>query len=207
LCAEAIRLSRLLAELMPDEPEALGLLSLTLLQDSRRAARIDRAGDLVTLEEQDRGLWDAEEIEEACRFLDRAVRLRRSGPYQLQAAVAATHAQAPTAVDTDWREIVILYDRLSEMAPTPVVLLNRAVAVAMVEGPAAGLALVDDLDRGGALAGYYLLPATRADLLRRLGRDGAAAVAYRSAVELVPTDAERRFLRRRLSEVSRQHPD
>jgi RNA polymerase sigma-70 factor (ECF subfamily) len=207
LCAEAIRLGRLLAELMPDEPEALGLLSLMLLQDSRRAARIDRAGELVTLEEQGRGLWDAEAIEEACKLLDRAVRLRRPGPYQLQAAVAATHAQAPTAADTDWQEIAILYRRLSEIAPTPVVLLNRAVAVAMAEGPAAGLALVDELEQTGALSEYYLLPATRADLLRRLGRNGEAAAAYRRALELVSTDTERRFLRRRLSELTERPGD
>jgi RNA polymerase sigma-70 factor, ECF subfamily len=207
LCTEAVRLGRLLSGLMPDEPEALGLLSLMLLQDSRRGARIDRAGELVTLEDQDRGLWDAEAIGEGCRVLDRAVRLRRPGPYQLQAAVAATHAQAPTAADTDWREIAILYERLRELAPTPVVLLNRAVAVAMADGPAAGLALADELDRSGALADYYLLPATRADLLRRLHRDREAAAAYRRALELVPTDAERRFLRRRLSEVSGQRPD
>jgi RNA polymerase sigma-70 factor (ECF subfamily) len=207
LCAEAIRLGRLLAELMPDEPDALGLLSLMLLQDSRRSARVDRAGELVTLEEQDRELWDADAIDEACKVLERAVRLRRPGPYQLQAAVAAAHTTAPTAADTDWREITILYERLSEIAPTPVVLLNRAVAVAMVDGPAAGLALVDELEHGGALSDYYLLPATRADLLRRLHRDHEAAAAYRRALELVPTDAERRFLRRRLAEVSGRHPD
>jgi RNA polymerase sigma-70 factor (ECF subfamily) len=202
LCAEAIRLGGVLAELMPDEPEALGLLSLMLLQDSRRAARIDRAGDLMTLEEQDRDLWDGQRAEEACKMLDRAVRLRRPGPYQLQAAIAACHAQAPTAADTDWREIVLLYDRLSEFAPTPVVLLNRAVAVAMADGPVAGLALVDELGQTGALSDYYLLPATRADLLRRLRRDGEAAAAYRRAIELVATEPERQFLRRRLSEVS-----
>jgi RNA polymerase sigma-70 factor (ECF subfamily) len=139
--------------------------------------------------------------------LDRAVRLRRPGPYQLQAAVAATHTQAQTAADTDWREIVILYERLSEIAPTAVVFLNRAVAVAMAEGPSAGLPLVDELERSGALSDYYLLPATRADLLRRLHRNPEAAIAYRRALELAPTDAERRFLRRRLSEVSGQHPD
>jgi RNA polymerase sigma-70 factor (ECF subfamily) len=204
LCAEAIRLGKLLAELMPDEPEALGLLSLMLLQDSRRAARIDSAGELVTLEEQDRDLWDHGAIEEGCRVLDRAVRLRRPGPYQLQAAISACHAQAATAADTDWREIAVLYDRLSEFAPTPVVLLNRAVAVAMADGPEPGLALVDELERTGVLSDYYLLPATRADLLRRLHRDGEAAAAYRRALELVPTEAERRFLRRRLSEVSGQ---
>jgi RNA polymerase sigma-70 factor (ECF subfamily) len=202
LCAEAIRLGRLLAELMPDEPEALGLLSLMLLQDSRRRARIDAAGELVTLEEQDRDLWDREAIDTACKVLDRAVRLRRPGPYQLQAAIAASHAQAPTAGDTDWREIAILYERLSEIAPTPVVLLNRAVAVAMVDGPTAGLSLVDELEQTGALSDYYLLSATRADLLRRLRRDREAASAYQRALELAPTDAERRFLDKRLAEVS-----
>jgi RNA polymerase sigma-70 factor (ECF subfamily) len=207
LCAEAIRLGRLLAELMPDEPEALGLLSLMLLQDSRRGARIDGAGELVTLEEQDRDLWDAKAIDEACKVLDRAVRLRRPGPYQLQAAIAACHAQAPTAGDTDWREIAILYQRLSEIAPTSVVLLNRAVAVAMADGPAAGIKLLDELEQSGALSYYYLLPATKADLLRRLRRNREAAAAYRRALELAPTDAERRFLRRRLAEVSGQQPD
>jgi RNA polymerase sigma-70 factor, ECF subfamily len=202
LCAEAIRLGRLLAELMPDEPEALGLLSLMLLQDSRRAARVDADGDLVTLEDQDRGLWNKDAIQEACKGLDRAMRLRRPGPYQLQAAIAACHAQAPTASETDWDEIAVLYQRLSEIVPTPVVLLNRAVAVAMADGPATGLALVDELDQTGVLAGYYLLPATRADLLRRLGLHGEAVSAYRRALEFAPTDTERRFLRRRLSELS-----
>jgi RNA polymerase sigma-70 factor, ECF subfamily len=202
LCAEAIRLGRLLAELMPDEPEALGLLSLMLLQDSRRAARVDSAGDLRTLEEQDRTAWDRDAIDEACKLLDRALPLRRPGPYQLQAAIAACHAQAPTAADTDWREIAVLYDRLGEIARTPVVLLNRAVAVAMADGPAAGLALVDELESNGVLPDYYLLPATRADLLRRLRRPGEAVAAYRRALELVPTEAERRFLLRRLCEVS-----
>ena len=205
LCAEAIRLGRVLAELMPDEPEALGLISLMLIQDSRRSARVDSAGELVTLEDQDRGLWDREAIDEACKILDRAVRLRRPGPYQLQAAIAACHAQAPTAGETDWREIAVLYERLSEMAPTPVVLLNRAVAVAIADGPAAGLALVDELEQAGALSDYYLLPATRADLLRRLQRNREATSAYRRALELAPTDAERRFLSRRLSEVSGQN--
>jgi RNA polymerase sigma-70 factor, ECF subfamily len=201
LCAEAIRLGRLLAELMPDEPEALGLLSLMLLQDSRRDARVDAAGDLVTLAEQDRTLWDPIAIEHACHVLDRAVRLRRPGPYQLQAAVAAAHARAPTAAATDWREIVVLYDRLSQIAPTPVVLLNRAVAVAMADGPEAGLALVDELWDAAALRDYHLLPATRADLLRRLGRDREARAAYRQALDLAPTDAEQRFLRKRLAQL------
>ena len=201
LCAEAIRLGRLLAELMPDEPEALGLLSLMLLQDSRRAARVDTDGELVTLEEQDRGLWDRAAIEDARKVLDRAVRLRRPGPYQLQAAIAACHALARSAAETDWHEIAVLYNRLSEIIPTPVVLLNRAVAVAMADGPAAGLTLVDELDQAGALTDYYLLPAARADLLRRLSRYAEAASAYRHALELAPTDAERRFLARRLSEL------
>ena len=201
LCDKAIRLGRVLAELMPDEPEALGLLSLLVLQDSRRAARLDSAGELVTLENQDRDLWDTEAIKEGCGVLDQAVRLKRPGPYQLQAAIAACHAQAPTAQDTDWREIAVLYERLSELAPTAVVLLNRAVAVAMANGPAVGLALVDELEHTGALRDYYLLPATRADLLRRLDRNAEAAAAYRLALELAPTDAERRFLSGRLSAV------
>jgi RNA polymerase sigma-70 factor, ECF subfamily len=147
-------------------------------------------------------VWDRDAIEEACKLLDRALRLRRPGPYQLQAAIAACHAQAPTAADTDWRKIAVLYDRLGEIAPTPVVLLNRAVAVAMADGPAAGLALIDTLEANGVLSDYYLLPATRADLLRRLRRPGEAVAAYRRALELVPTEAERRFLLRRLCEVS-----
>jgi len=204
LCVEAIRLGRLLAELMPDEPEALGLLSLMLLQDSRRAARVDPDGELVTLENQNRSLWDQAAIAEGCNVLDRAVRLRRPGPYQLQAAIAACHALARSAAETDWHEIAVLYDRLSEIVPTPVVLLNRAVAVAMAEGPAAGLKLVEELEQAGALADYYLLPATRADLVRRLSRYAEAATTYQRALELVPTDAERRFLARRLSELSEE---
>jgi RNA polymerase sigma-70 factor (ECF subfamily) len=206
LCAEAIRLGRLLARLMPDEPEALGLLSLMLLQDSRRAARIDTDGELVTLENQDRSLWDQTAISEACIALDRAVRLRRPGPYQLQAAISACHAHARIAAETDWDEIAVLYNRLSEIVPTPVVLLNRAVAVAMADGPASGLTLVEDLAETEALAGYYLLPATRADLLRRLNRYDEAATAYQRALELAPTDAERRFLRRRLSDLPDEPP-
>jgi RNA polymerase sigma-70 factor, ECF subfamily len=206
LCSEAIRLGRLLAELMPDEPEALGLLSLMLLQDSRRAARLGADGELVTLEDQDRSLWDRAEISDACTLLDRAVRLRRPGPYQLQAAIGACHANAATSAETDWDEIAVLYRRLSEMVPTPVVMLNRAVAVAMADGPASGLMLVDELDHAGALGDYYLLPATSADLLRRLGRHAEAATAYRRALELAPTDTERRFLRRRLSELTEDRP-
>ncbi len=205
LCVEAIRLGRLLAELMPDEPEALGLLSLMLLQNARQVARVDTDGELVTLEDQNRSLWDHAAIAQACTILDRAVRLRRPGPYQLQAAIAAGHGLARSAAETDWREIAVLYDRLSEIVPTPVVSLNRAVAVAMADGPAAGLALVDELDQSGTLADYYLLPATRADLLRRLSRYADAATAYQRALELAPTEAERRFLSRRLSETSDDH--
>lgn len=201
LCSEAIRLGRLLAELMPDEPEALGLLSLMLLQNSRRAARIDQHGELVTLEDQNRELWDAQAIAEATRILDRAVRRRQPGPYQLQAAIAACHAHAAHAGATDWVEITVLYKRLSEITPSPVVLLNHAVAVAMASGPAAGLALVDQLQEAGSLAEYYLLPATRADLLRRMARNPEAAIAYQLALDLAPTEAERRFLHRRLQEL------
>jgi RNA polymerase sigma-70 factor (ECF subfamily) len=202
LCVEAIRLARLLVEMMPDEPEALGLLSLLLLQDSRRVARLDAAGDLITLEDQDRSLWDRAAIDEACALLDRAMRLRRPGPYQLQAAIAACHATAKSADETDWAEIVILYDRLNQLVRTPVVALNRAVAVAMAFGPQAGLDLVDEIERGGDLVDYYLLPATRADLLRRLGHPAEARNAYAQALELAPTDAERRYLSKRLAEAS-----
>jgi RNA polymerase sigma-70 factor, ECF subfamily len=201
LCTEAIRLTRTLATLMPDEPEALGLLALMLLQHSRRAARVDDAGDLVTLEEQDRLLWDASEIEEGLGLLDDALRHDSAGYYQLQAAIAACHAIAQDAADTDWARIAVLYGRLAEVAPSPVVDLNRAVAVAMADGPAAGLELVGELEASGTLAGYHLLPATRADLLRRLDRRSEAAAAYREALELAATDAERRYLTRRLDEM------
>jgi RNA polymerase sigma-70 factor, ECF subfamily len=203
LCAEAIRLARLLAELMPDEPEALGLLSLLLLHDARRAARLTPDGDILTLEEQDRRQWDHATIDRACAVLDRAIRLRQPGPYQLLAAIAACHATASSPADTDWAEIAVLYQRLSEISPSPVVALNHAVAVAMANGPAAGLALVEEIERSGALADYHLLPATRADLLRRLGRSEQARLAYRRALELAPTDAERRYLERRLAETTR----
>jgi RNA polymerase sigma-70 factor, ECF subfamily len=202
LCAESIRLARLLAELMPDEPEALGLLSLLLLHDSRRAARLSPDGDIVTLEEQDRARWDHAAVEEACAVLDRAIRLGQPGPYQLLAAIAASHATAPRAADTDWAEIAALYERLSQIAPSPVVALNRAVAVAMADGPAAGLVLVEQIEASGALADYHLLPATRADLLRRLGRTEQARLAYQRALELAPTDAERRYLMRRIAETT-----
>ena len=202
LCAEAIRLARALAGLMPDEPEALGLLALMLLHDARRAARVDAAGDLVTLEDQDRARWERAEIDEGAGVLDAALRRGRPGPYRLQAAIAACHATAPDAAATDWAEIALLYWQLGEIMPSPVVELNRAVAVAMSQGPAAGLELVAAIEDSGALAGYYLLPATRADLLRRLGRRAEAAASYRAARDLAATDAERRYLDRRLAETT-----
>jgi RNA polymerase sigma-70 factor, ECF subfamily len=202
LCDEAIRLARVLAELMPDEPEASGLLTLMLLHHARRAARVDAAGALVPLEEQDRTLWDGDAITEATALLDAALRRGEPGPYQLQAAIAACHAAAADPGATDWTEIAQLYGLLSQMLPTPIVALNRAVAVAMADGPAAGLELVEQLDAAGALAGYQLLAATRADLLRRLGRHAQAAEAYRTAIELAATDAERRYLTRRLAETT-----
>ncbi len=205
LSAEAIRLARTLAQLMPDEPEALGLLALMLLQDARRDSRVDEAGDLVTLEDQDRSRWDREAIAEGVRLLDAALRLGRTGPYQLQAAIAACHAAE--ASETDWAEIAALYGLLTRLTPSPVVELNRAVAVAMAEGPAAGLKLVEELEASGELAGYRLLPATRADLLRRLGRPNEAADAYREALGLAATDAERRYLARRLAETGREGSD
>jgi RNA polymerase sigma-70 factor (ECF subfamily) len=204
LSAEAIRLARTLAHLMPDEPEALGLLALMLLHDARRAARVDGAGDLVTLEEQDRDRWDRDKIREGEDILDAALRLGKVGPYQLQAAIAVCHATAADAADTDWAEIAALYGQLVSLVPSPVVKLNRAVAVGMADGPAAGLALVEEIEAAGELAGYHLLPATRADLLRRLGRQTEAAVAYREALELAATEAERRYLARRLEETERE---
>jgi RNA polymerase sigma-70 factor (ECF subfamily) len=173
-----------------------------LLHDARRLARVDASGDLITLEDQDRSLWDAAEIGEGVEVLDGALRYGRPGPYQVQAAIAACHVTAPAADQTDWAQIAGLYGRLAEFLPTPVVELNYAVAVGMARGPAAGLALVEALAATGKLAGYHLLPATRADFLRRLGRFPEAAVAYGEALELAGTDAERRFLRRRLAETS-----
>jgi RNA polymerase sigma-70 factor (ECF subfamily) len=202
LCAEAIRLAGLLTELMPDEPEALGLLSLMLFHDARQLARVDVHGDAVTLDEQDRTRWDRVAMDTAFATLGRALTLERPGAYQLQAAIAACHAAAPVAGDTDWVAITALYARLYEIVPSPVIALNRAVAVAMADGPAAGLRLVDELDASGALADYHLLPATRADLLRRLGRYDRAADAYRHALALAPNDAERRFLMKRLRQTT-----
>jgi RNA polymerase sigma-70 factor (ECF subfamily) len=198
LCDEAIRLAKLLAVLMPDEAEALGLLALLLLQDSRRDARTAPDGSLVLLEDQDRSLWNRARIDEGVRVLDRALSLRSPGSYQLQAAIAALHAGAPSPDDTDWPQIAALYGELVRTEPSPVVELNRAVAVAMADGPEHGLALVDGLD---GLERYHLLHAARADLLRRLGRAGEAAAAYERALELATNPAERGFLRRRLEEL------
>jgi RNA polymerase sigma-70 factor, ECF subfamily len=204
LTAEAVRLGEVLAALMPDEPEVLGLLALMLLHDARRAGRVDAAGNLVPLERQDRDAWDQERIAQGLSILDGALRRRQPGPYQIQAAIAACHATAAAASDTDWAEIAGLYGELAKLMPSPVVELNRAVAVAMADGPAVGLALVDALAESEALAGYHLLPATRADLLRRLGRADEAAAAYREALALVTSDAERRYLSRRLSETTQR---
>ncbi len=200
LCGEAIRLAKLIATLMPDEPEALGLVALLLLHDSRNAARYDAAGDVVLLAEQDRARWNRAEIAEAMGLLDRSLRLGGPGPYQLQAAIAALHAQPATADDTDWPRVAALYAQLLAIAPSPVVALNHAVAVAMATTPDEGLALIDAID---GLDRYHLLHAARADLLRRLGRTDKAAAAYRRAHELATTPADRRFLAGRLHDLDR----
>jgi RNA polymerase sigma-70 factor (ECF subfamily) len=205
LCAEAIRLGRLLGELMPDAPENLGLLALMLLQDSRRDARIADSG-LVTLEEQDRSLWDSNEIEEGLRLVEAALRLGRVGgigPYQLQAAIAAVHAEARKAGETDWRQIVALYAELARINPSPVVALNHAAAVAMSEGCGKGLRLVEAAGAAGKLDHYYFFHAARADLLRRLERNDEARAAYTRALELTTNQVEQRYIRRRLSEMQK----
>ena len=196
LCEEAMWLTRVIDRLLPAQPEVLGLLSLMLLQHSRRAARIDPGGDLVLLDDQDRSRWDQDMVDEGLRTLDRAVELRAPGAYQLQAAIAAMHARAPRPEDTDWPEIASLYTALAARNPSPVVSLNRAVAIAMADGPGTGLPLVDEL--ADELDTYHLFHATRADLLRRLGRDAEADAAYRRALELATNPAERRFLEGRL---------
>ncbi|HEX9187543.1 MAG TPA: sigma-70 family RNA polymerase sigma factor [Vicinamibacteria bacterium] len=198
LCREALRLGRLLAEVLPEEPEVLGLLALMLLVDSRRAARVTPAGDLVRLAEQDRSRWDRVLIAEGQALVRECIRRSRPGPYQVQAAIQAVHSDAPTAAATDWGQIVRLYDQLQTLAPSPVVALHRAVAVAEVEGPGAGLALVDGLD----LAGHHLYHAVRADLLGRLDRPGEAAGAYEKAIALSENAKEREFLRRRLRSLA-----
>jgi RNA polymerase sigma-70 factor, ECF subfamily len=202
LCSEAIRLARLLDTLLPDRAEPPALLALLLLHDSRRDARATPEGDLVLLEDQDRDRWDRAEIAEGLSLVERALRRGPPGPYALQAAIAAVHARAARAADTDWRQITALYALLLARFPSPVVELNHAVAVAMSEGAEAGLRLLDSLSARGELSAYHLLPAARADLLRRLGRTGEASAAYRSALALVTNPAERRFLQRRLEAVS-----
>lgn len=201
LASEAIRLGRLLAELLP-ETEAIGLLALMLLHDSRRAARTSRGGELVLLEDQDRSLWNGAQIAEGTALVERALASRRFGPYALQAAIGAVHCRASRAADTDWSEIVSLYDLLLRIEPTPVVELNRAVAVAMRDGPAAGLALVDGLLARGELTGYRMAHAARADLCRRLGRSAEAREAYACALTLTQSAPERQFLERRLAQLA-----
>lgn len=199
LCDEAIRLARLVADLMRDKPEPQGLLALMLLHHSRRDARTGPSGDLILLAEQDRARWDHEMIDEGLATLDRAVRVGRRGAYQLQAAIAALHARAPRPEDTDWPQIAGLYEALYEVHPSPVVQLNRAVAIAMADGPAAALSLLRPLE--GGLDGYYLFHSTKADFLRRLRRRDEAIASYRRALEGVTNPAEQRFLQRRLAEL------
>jgi RNA polymerase sigma-70 factor (ECF subfamily) len=203
LSEEAIRLGRLLHELLPAEAEVCGLLALMLLHDSRRQARRSRDGDLILLEDQDRQLWNRTAIAEGLRLAESALR-SRPGPYSLQAAIAAVHANAASANQTDWPQIVALYDVLLRMRPSPVIELNRAAAVAMAQGCEAGLRLLDELEQRGELRGYYLLPSARADLLRRMGHWSNAAEAYRAALALAPSDAERKFLAGRFAEANEQ---
>jgi RNA polymerase sigma-70 factor, ECF subfamily len=202
LAGEAIRLAGTLARLMPDEPEALGLLALMLLQDSRCEARVDNAGELVLLEDQDRSLWDRREIETGLGVLERASRLSPPGPYLLQAAIAAEHARSESAAETDWTRIAALYQLLVRAQPSPVIELNRAAAVAMAEGPERGLKLMDDPELAEQLSAYQPFWSSRADLLRRAGRADEAAAAYGRALELATNPVERRFIERRLSELS-----
>jgi RNA polymerase sigma-70 factor (ECF subfamily) len=202
LCVEAIRLGRTLYELMPQDAESAGLLALMLLHDSRREARVNPEGELVPLDEQDRARWDAGRIREGLELVRRTLRLRRVGPYQLQAAIAAVHASAPTAAETDWRQIAALYRELSRAQSSAVVALNHAVAVALSEGLETGLRMIDELGSSGDLDSYYLFHAARADILRRLGRSAEAAEAYRRALGLTANAVERRYLRRRLREVA-----
>jgi len=201
LCAEAIRLARTLCELMPNQPETLGLLALMLLHDSRRDARVNVAGELVVLEEQDRSLWHRRQIDEGLKLVEQALRLGRPGPYQLQAAIAALHAEAKTPNDTDWKQIAALYRELARVDGSPVVFLNHAVAVAMSEGFDKGLALIEELGSSGDLESYHLYHAARADLLRRLGSWNSALAAYERALSLTSNAVERRYLRRRIGEL------
>jgi RNA polymerase sigma-70 factor (ECF subfamily) len=200
LSGEAIRLGRLLLELLP-EPEVMGLLALMLLQESRRAARTSPTGELVLLEHQDRSRWNREQITEGVKLVERALSSRRFGPYTLQAAIAAVHSEASDAASTDWPQIVALYSVLAQAEPSPVVELNRAVAMAMRDGPEAGLALIDALFARGELTGYHLAHAARADLCRRLGRMTEARTSYQHALKLAQQEPERRFLEGRLREL------
>jgi RNA polymerase sigma-70 factor (ECF subfamily) len=202
LCAEAIRLCRTLCELLPGEPENPGLLALMLLHDSRRDARMDRQGKLVTLEEQDRSLWDRERIREGVQLLNKALRMRRAGPYQLQAAISAIHAEAPSPALTDWQEIAALYRELMRHSPSPIVALNHAVAVAMGDSLERGLAQIDQVGASGQLEDYHLFHAARADILRRLGRKTESAEAYTAALKLVTNKVEQEYLRNRLKQVA-----
>ncbi|MCA9690421.1 MAG: RNA polymerase subunit sigma-24, partial [Myxococcales bacterium] len=215
LCVEALQLSQVLIALgaegdrrgparlgRGEQAELLGLRALMLLHHSRRRARVDERGDVVVLEQQDRARWDHQAIALGLELLDRALTLRSPGPYQIQAAIAALHARAPTPADTDWAQIAALYGALLRAAPSPVIELNRAVAVAMAEGPEVGLELLGTLERGGALEGYHLLPAARADLLRRAGRHREAIAAYEQALDLARNAAERRYLSRRVDELT-----
>ena len=206
LCDEAIRLTRVLAALMPDEPEVAGLLALMLLHHSRRDARVSPNGELVLLDEQDRTLWHLTEIEEGLGLAARALAAPGGGPgpYAVQAAIAAEHARAAASGGTDWARVAALYERLVGLSPSPVVELNRAVAVAMADGPEHGLELIDALEEEGRLERYHLLSAARADLLRRLGRDVEAAAAYERAIELAENPTERSFLERRLAELDQR---
>jgi len=202
LCAEAIRLGRMLCELMPDQGPSIGLLALMLLQDSRRDARIDTHGDLVPLEEQNRSLWHREQIEEGIALVERALQRGNPGAYQLQAAIAALHAEAKSPAETDWRQIAVLYSELLRLTPSPVVSLNYSVAVAMSDGLEKGLELIEQLGSSGELGEYHLFHAARADILRRLGRQAAAAEAYRKALAQATNRVEQKYLSRRLEEVS-----
>jgi RNA polymerase sigma-70 factor (ECF subfamily) len=202
LCDEAIRLGRLINELMPDESEALGLLALMFLIDARREARTDESGDLLTLEEQDRSRWDRARITEGTGLAERSLRMRRPGPFQLQAAIAALHAEPDRPQDADWPQIALLYGELERLQPGPVVKLNRAAALGMALGPEAGLRLIDEIEAEGSLGRYHLLYASRADLLRRARRFDEATAAYRRALELCSNPVEARYLQRRIREVT-----
>jgi RNA polymerase sigma-70 factor (ECF subfamily) len=202
LCAEAIRLGRVLCQLLPRQPEAQALLGLMLLHDSRRDARVSSDGELILLEEQDRGLWHREQIEEGTRLTESALRSGAAGAYAVQASIAALHANAKTPQETDWRQIAGLYDILLRDNPSPIIEVNRAVAVGMGRSLEEGLALLDDLEKRGVLSDFHLLPVARADLLRRLGRNAEAAEAYRQALGLATNDVERRFLRRMLATLA-----